>query len=135
LQFSIVVSPSLTLIFQGEKGIFIMGKRTKLVIETPESKTLKKIRLKREISLQKLADKMEVSKSLVHQAESGRADISDEYLKKVLWALDYSFSDFEFLASKRPKEIDSGFRKKCLSIIECLEESKMESLFILLSQF
>jgi transcriptional regulator with XRE-family HTH domain len=112
-----------------------MGKRTKLVIETPESKTLKKIRLKREISLQKLADKMGVSKSLVHQAESGRADISNEYLKKVLGALDYTFFDFELLAGKRRKEKGSDFREKCLLIIQGLEESKLESLFILLSQF
>lgn len=112
-----------------------MGKRTKKVFETPESKALKGLRIKREISLKKLADKMGVSKSLVHQVECGRADISDEYLKKILYALDYSYSDFEFLAGKRRKENDSGFREKCLAIIEDLEESKMESLFILLSKF
>ena len=112
-----------------------MGKRTKLVIETASSKALKELRIKREISLQKLADKMGVSKSLVHQVEYGRADISDEYLKKVLCALDFSFSDFEILAGKRRKKNDSGFREKCLAIMEELEESKIESLFILLSKF
>lgn len=112
-----------------------MGKRTKLVIETASSKALKELRIKREISLQKLADKMGVSKSLVHQVECGRADISDEYLKKVLYALDYSYSDFKFLAGRRRKENDSGFREKCLEIIEGLEESKMESLFNLLDSF
>lgn len=112
-----------------------MGKRTKKVSETPSSKALKKLRIKREISLQKLADKMGVSKSLVHQVECGRADISNDYLKKVLCVLNYTYSDFEFFAGKRRNENDSGFREKCLAIIGGLEESKMEPLFILLSQF
>ncbi len=106
-----------------------MSKRTKQIIETPQSIALKQLRIKREVSLQKLADLMDLSKALVHQMETGRANITQEYIQKILVALEYSMADFEkLIIKKRPNDLIS-LRQRCHDKLDNIEESKLEIIF------
>lgn len=54
-----------------------MGKRNQIVKESKKSKGLQILRKKSELSVRKLADLMEISKSRVHQMETGRDQIPE----------------------------------------------------------
>lgn len=72
-----------------------MGKRNKLVIESPASKALMKLRNNAELSLRKLADRMDISFTRVHQLETGREEVGNEYITNFLRATGYSWDDWE----------------------------------------
>ena len=57
---------------------------------TKEAELLKKLRIDADLSLRKLADMMNLSFTRVHQMESGREDISDEYIDLFLMHLKIS---------------------------------------------
>ena len=106
-----------------------MSRRNKIVLESPESKALKDMRTKREMSLQKMADALSVSKQLVHLIESGRANVSDEYIDKCLAALDYSRNDFELLVSRQANKKGPSLRQRCHDKLDKIENSKLEKIF------
>ncbi len=112
-----------------------MSLRNKIVHDTPESKALKELRQKREMSLQKLADLMLVSKQLPYLMECGRADITAEYVVKFLQALDYTLADFEHLVGKEVENNGSGLRQHCHDKLDQIEDSKLEKIFDYLSRF
>lgn len=53
-----------------------MSKRNKVVDESKESLALKNLRMREELSLRQLADRMGISFTRVHQLESGREEVS-----------------------------------------------------------
>jgi len=112
-----------------------MSPRNKIVHETPESKALKELRQKREMSLQKLADLLQVSKQIPYFMESGRGHISSEYVVKFLDALDYTLADFEHLVGKEAANKGPGLRQRCHDKLDKIEDSKLEKIFDYLSQF
>lgn len=72
-----------------------MSKRNKLIIKTPECLALKALRMKAGLSLRKLADLMDISFVRVHQWESGRDEVTNEYVKKFLVATGQNQRDWE----------------------------------------
>jgi len=100
-----------------------MSHRNKLIIESAESKALKALRLKGGLGIRKLAERMNYSHTRVHQMESGRDDISKEYIFKFLEALDLSWQDWIFQLEKRDKNYD--LRDRCLDLLNRLEPSKL----------
>ncbi|RLA61789.1 MAG: hypothetical protein DRQ88_00110 [Epsilonproteobacteria bacterium] len=101
-----------------------MSKRNKIVQESPESEVLKALRLKVDLSVRKLAEAMDMSKSRVHQMESGRENISQDYIQKFLDAVQLSWDDWAFQISKKDKFY--GMRDKCHELLNSIEPSKLE---------
>jgi transcriptional regulator with XRE-family HTH domain len=76
-----------------------MGIRTKMIRVTKESKALKNLRMMSGHSVWKLADRLDVSHTLVSHLELGRANISEEYLGNFLKALDLSREDWSVVGA------------------------------------
>lgn len=57
-----------------------MSKRNREVVMSLEAQALKELRINSDLSLRKLAEKMNYSFTRVHQMETGRDNISDEYI-------------------------------------------------------
>ena len=112
-----------------------MSKRNKIVIETPESKALKCLRLRHQESLQDVADAMGVSKQHVHLMEAGRGTISTEYILNFLSKLHYGLADFELLVDKYSDNKVLSLRKQCHEKLDKIEDSKLEEIFDYLSEF
>jgi len=77
-----------------------MSKRIEKVLKTPESQSLLALRIKSDLSVRDLADKMEMSFPRVHQMESGRGNISEEYISKFLKALNLNWFDWDCATGK-----------------------------------
>lgn len=71
-----------------------MSSRNEIVLETRESKALKSLRIKSDLSLRKLGDIIGYSFGRVHQFEQGREEINNEYLLKFLSALELNMTDW-----------------------------------------
>lgn len=101
-----------------------MSKRNKIVLESADSKALKKLREQSDLSIRKVADRMGISKSRVSQMESGRDDIPKEYIVKFLEALELSWQDWVYQVEKGDKSY--GIRDRCHELLDKLEPSKLE---------
>jgi len=110
-----------------------MSKRNKFVVMSAEAETLKKLRLKSDLSLRKLSDKLNISFARVHQLESGRENISEEYIDKFLAALSLNRDDWNFAIGGRDEIYD--LREKCHHILDSIQPSKLELIYELLSNF
>lgn len=71
-----------------------MSKRNQIIKETAESLALKELRNHSGLSARKLAEQMKVSHTRVYQMESGREDITEEYIEKFLEAVQVSRVDW-----------------------------------------
>jgi transcriptional regulator with XRE-family HTH domain len=101
-----------------------MSKREQKIKITNESKTLKKLRLKANLSVRILAEKMQLSKSRVHQMEQGRGEITPSYVSKFLEAT--LFSETEWIKLAPPKSI-TDHKADCILIIQSLPKSKLRA--------
>ena len=101
-----------------------MSKRNKIVKKSPESEALKALRLKADLSVRKLSEVMDISKSRVHQMESGRENISQDYIQKFLDAVQLSWDDWAFQISKKDKIDD--LRDTCHELLNSIKPSKLE---------
>ena len=90
-------------------------KRSKIVIETEESRALRAMREFRQWSVRDVGDAMSVSHSLVYQYESGRADVTNSYVETFLNALSFSKYDWEMFKNKG--ESLEKIRLSCFEII------------------
>ncbi len=70
-----------------------MSKRNQIVITTPESKALKALREKSELSLRKLGERLNVSSTRVHQYELGKENITEAYIKSFLQVTNISVEE------------------------------------------
>jgi len=77
-----------------------MSKRHETVLKTTESKSLLVLRIKSDLSVRDLADKMGISKTRVSQMESGLGNISEEYISKFLKALNLNWFDWDHATGK-----------------------------------
>ena len=108
-----------------------MSKRTKVVKVSEESEALKKMRGNRELSFQEVADRMGVSKVHVYQMEVGREDINEAYVRKFLVALCYTQGEWLAMLG-RETPLMNDLRSKCLTLVEQMDESKLERVFEML---
>lgn len=109
-----------------------MSKRNQVIVMSPEAEALKKLRLKSELSLRKLSEKLNMSFTRVHQMESGRENISEAYLEKFLKALGLNWDDWNSCFEKKDKYSD--LRRKCHEILDAIEPSKLELIHELITR-
>jgi transcriptional regulator with XRE-family HTH domain len=108
-----------------------MSKRNKIIKVSTESAALKELRENEGLSLRKLAELMDLSFMRVHQMESGRENISEEYVRKFLKATGYSWEDWnKKTASINPHD---ALRIKCHEALDSIEPSKLQLMYGLLT--
>ena len=113
-----------------------MGRRTRIICITRESKALKQLRLMKGLSVRKLADRLGVSHTLVSHLELGRANISKSYVDQFLQALVFSRDDWRLaLGGERSSQsmARNKLNKDCMAKIEELPEEKLKLLHSILS--
>ena len=64
-----------------------MSRRNKIIKVSSESVALKEMREKANLSLRKLADLMNLSFARVHQMESGKENVNEEYVRKFFMSI------------------------------------------------
>jgi len=111
-----------------------MSKRNQKVIETELSITLRELRTENSLSVRKLAELMNISKSRVHQMESGRENISSEYIQKFLSAIDYSYEEWQIKLGTN-KNNRNELREKCHNIIDKIDSEKLNWLYELVFKY
>lgn len=108
-----------------------MSRRNKITKVSPESVALKEMREKAGLSLRKLADLMDYSFSRVHQLESGKEDVSEEYVRKFLKATGHTWKDWSARVNRdRPSD---ALRNKCHEALDAIEPSKLQLIYGLLT--
>tara|TARA_B100000925_G_C21927579_1_gene438757 strand:- start:92 stop:433 length:342 start_codon:yes stop_codon:yes gene_type:complete len=110
-----------------------MSKRNLEIIETRESKLLKRLRVDCGISIRKLADLMELSPTRVMQFEVGRETVTTVYTSKFLNVLGISNDTW----TNEITAMDPLFHKKesCKKLIDDLDEPKLDVVFNFLKSF
>lgn len=108
-----------------------MSRRNKIIKVTSESAALKEMREKCGLSLRKLADLMGISFMRVHQMESGRDNVSEEYVRKFLKATGHSWEDWNKKTAK--KNPHDALRIKCHEALDAIEPSKLQLIYGLLT--
>jgi transcriptional regulator with XRE-family HTH domain len=101
-----------------------MSKRNKIIIRTPESEALITLRKKSELSIRKLADLMGISPSKVHQMESGRGNIGEDYIANFLRATNYCWPDWNEKIGGN--DSSQPLREECHGIIDTLSVSRLK---------
>lgn len=105
-----------------------MGRRTKIIKVTKESKALKQMRIMKGFSVRKVADLLNVSHTLVSHLELGRANISEAYLDKFLDALDLSWEDWNIAlggGKKAQTQVKAKIAEDCFKKLKGLPEDKL----------
>ena len=105
-----------------------MGRRTKIIRVTRESKALKRMREMKGLSVRKLAELLNVSHTLVSHLERGRANISEAYIEKFLTALCCSWEEWRIALSGEKKTqtlAKDKLNQDCLKKIQGLSEDKL----------
>jgi transcriptional regulator with XRE-family HTH domain len=108
-----------------------MSRRNKIIKVSSESAALKEMREKKGHSLRKLAELMDLSFMRVHQMESGRENVNEEYVRKFLKATDHSWEDWNKRTSKKRPQDD--LRIKCHEALDTIEPSKLQLIYGLLT--
>ena len=101
------------------------------IIEGAKSKALKELRLKSGFGIRKLADRMNYSHSRVHQMESGRDKISQDYVERFLAATGFSREDW--LCETGGKDSFHELRNKCHTALDQVDSSKLSLIYGLLT--
>ena len=101
-----------------------MSKRNKIILETRESRDLKKLRIDKGLSLSQVAKLLNVSKTRVHQMESGRENVTKEYVDQFLKAVSYS----KDVWNKKSKQKINNMSKydECHVLIDQINEDKID---------
>lgn len=108
-------------------------KRTKLKIETQESRALKRMRMARGLSLKKAARKMKIHDTVINHYENGRANVTEGYIKKFLNGMDYTQEDWiDFLQGKTTI---FDLREECVVLIKKLDGDKLKAIHTMLANF
>lgn len=108
-----------------------MGRRTKVIKVTKESKALKQLRMMKGLSVRKLANLLNVSHTLVSHLELGRANITEAYIEKFLEAVALSLEDWNVAlggGKKAQNQARSRITDDCLKKLKDLPEDKLRIL-------
>jgi transcriptional regulator with XRE-family HTH domain len=111
-----------------------MSKRNKIVIESDEAKFLKETRQNAGLSLQEVADLLNVSKQQVHLMESGRADINADYLRLFKTKVAILGRESRPISAQPLKDSCPNIKQLCLAKIEKLPSADLEKLNSYLDQ-
>ncbi|HLE11353.1 MAG: hypothetical protein A2451_12380 [Bdellovibrionales bacterium RIFOXYC2_FULL_39_8] len=112
-----------------------MSKRNKIKIESTESKALKALRIKSGHSIRKLADKIDVSPTRVHQMEAGLENVSKTYVQVFLEAAGLTWQDW-FVEIEQEERCECEIiRERCYEILDQLVPSKVEQVYKILLPF
>jgi len=101
-----------------------MPKRSRLKIESKESKALKKLRLFSGLSQREMARRHGVNPTLVNHTENGRAYISPDYITHFLNSLRISKNEWNELLKGKDKNLSK--RDECKKIIDELSIEKLD---------
>ncbi len=110
-----------------------MSKRNQKIKLTKEAKALKRMRVESNLSLRKLGDRMNLSFTRIHQMESGREDISQEYIDLFLEAIGKNRCVWKKYLGSPPPVL--SLREKCQRVLENVEDDKLEIIYGILSSF
>lgn len=110
-----------------------MSKRNQIIKETKESKALKALRIKADLGIRKLAQRMNYSHTRIHQFESGRENINEAYIQIFLEAAGYSLYEWNI-------EVGAGstaysLRDQCHDLLDSIDIEKLELVYGLLKNF
>lgn len=108
-------------------------KRCLISIETKEAKALKAMREFRGVSVRRLSEKLNMSHSAVHQLETGRANIQDEYIQRFIAALNYTSRDWSIFLCET-HELDE-LKQKCLTLVHEMQPYQFKKIYQLLLEF
>ena len=104
-----------------------MAKKSRLKLESKESKALKKLRLYSGLSQRELARLMGVNSTLVNHTENGRAYINSSYVSHFLKSLGISQVDWSELLKGKDKNLSK--RNECKKIIDEMSFEKLDVVF------
>ena len=110
-----------------------MPKRSRIKEETKESQALKKMRISKGLSQRQDAKKIGVTATAINHTENGRANITRNYVTQFIAGLEYSWADWNNFTEGRGAQID--LKDSCKSIIDALENSKLQIIYNLLVNF
>lgn len=109
-----------------------MSKRNQIIKESAESLALKRLREASGQGIRRVAELMDLSHTRVHQMESGREDITEEYIEKFLDTVQVSRGDWNKEIGIR--ECNGDLREKCFDLVCSIKKEKLKTLHnILLS--
>jgi transcriptional regulator with XRE-family HTH domain len=108
-----------------------MSKRNQIIKETKESKALKALRIKADLGIRKLAQKMNYSHTRVHQFETGRENINEAYIQIFLEATGFSRDQWQKEAGYAGEF--SNLRDQCHDLLQQVNYNKLELIYNLLS--
>ncbi|MBL6989924.1 MAG: helix-turn-helix domain-containing protein [Bacteriovoracaceae bacterium] len=110
-----------------------MPKRSRIKKVTKESKALKAMREAKGLSQRTAANLVGVPSTTINHTENGRAYIKEEYVRKFINGLGYSWTDWNnYLEGK---EIQTDLRSACITIIENMDKQKLGVIYNLLTNF
>lgn len=98
-----------------------MSKRNKISRPTRESEALRTFRKENELSIRKMAERLNLSPTRVHQMESGLDEVNDGYIIQFLEALFISSVEWEQATHSR-KNKTKNLRKSCMKIMTSIED-------------
>lgn len=108
-----------------------MSKRNIITKVNTESIALKEMRQNASLSLRKVADLMGLSFSRVHQMESGKENVTEEYVRRFLKATENTWEEW-IKRTQRSKPSDA-LRAKCHEALDSIEPSKLKMIYGLLT--
>ena len=65
--------------------------------------------------MRKLAEKMEISPSYLHKLEMGRANITEEYIKKFISSVQISQYEWDKMTGRKPQDL--GLRERRIELL------------------
>ncbi|GAB4024292.1 MAG: hypothetical protein Fur0010_27600 [Bdellovibrio sp.] len=104
-----------------------MSKRNKEINVGAESLTLKEMRENSGLSIRKLADLMNLSFSRIHQMESGRENVNEEYVQKFLKVTNHSW--LEWIKRTDEGKFRDDLRVKCHETLDTIEPRKLNIIY------
>ncbi|HLE12337.1 MAG TPA: helix-turn-helix transcriptional regulator [Bacteriovoracaceae bacterium] len=107
--------------------------RIQKIIVTPESKILKELRNQKGLSQRQLAKRMNISQTKVNHTESGRSNVTQNYITKFLAAID---SDRKVWAKMLGLgDMENDLRIQCKAFIDQMDIKRVRVLFDFISRF
>ena len=108
-----------------------MSKGDKNMKTANVSLALKELRELHELSIRKLAQRLNLSPTRVHQMESGKEKVSDDYIRLFLNSIDFSLAEWKSFLNEAVHR-NKDFRNKCHELIKHLAEDELPNLYELL---
>ena len=107
-------------------------KRHLYVQHNEESVALKKARMLRDLSVRDVGDLMGISHVRIHQMESGRGNITEEFVEQFLRAVDLSFDDWRVLLEDKSDQTDL-LRQLCVERLDRLDQWQLKEAYKFIS--